>query len=292
MKKQTTPGPKMKKSFKQWCDENKRQDLLDRWDYEKNTLSPEEVSYASGKKIYFKCPKGVHESEPRKVCVITCGTQKNFYCNECNKIWNAQIDDLTGKQFGQLTVLELDKDRNKKSKQTYWKCKCSCGATVSVGASALKDGVQVTCGNRSIHWSGENAPNWKGGVTPENIALRNSDSYNEWRKAVFEKDGYKCLVCGCNKKLEAHHIYPFASYTNDRFRVKSGATLCYWHHSMYEDGSFHKEYGTHNNTPEQLEEYINRKRQALGITESFDIYKFMSSIEDDDMEIDDYGLDL
>ena len=94
------PGPRMKKSFEQWCNENERQDLLDRWDYEKNTLPPSEVSYASAKKIYFKCPKGIHDSESRKVYVITCGSQRNFYCKECNKIWNAQIDDLTGKQFG------------------------------------------------------------------------------------------------------------------------------------------------------------------------------------------------
>ena len=61
---------------------------------------------------------------------------------------------------------------------------------------------------------------------------------------------------------------------------------------MYVDGSFHKEYGTYNNTPEQLEEYINRKRQELGITESFNIYDYMSSIEDDNLEIDDTQLDL
>lgn len=43
---------------------------------------------------------------------------------------------------------------------------------------------------------------------------------------------------------------------------------------------------------EQLEEYINRKKQELGISEPFNIYDYMSSIYDDDMEIDDYGLDI
>lgn len=57
-------------------------------------------------------------------------------------------------------------------------------------------------------------------------------------------------------------------------------------------GLFHKEYGTHNNTTEQFEEYINRKRQELGIAGPFNIYDYMSSFDDDDMEIDDYGLDI
>ena len=282
----------MGKTFKQWCDENNRQDLLDRWDYDKTGFAPEDITHASAKPVYFKCPAGLHESEMRKVFVITSGAQNNFICKKCNKEWNRQLDDLTGRKFGELTVLKYDKERSKNSKQTYWICRCSCGVEKSIGAIALKSGSQITCGDRKIHWTGENATNWKGGVTDINKSIRASDDYYIWRNEVLKKDCCKCILCGDTKSLEVHHIYPFSISPHDRFNVNNGCVLCFSHHSSYAFGSFHNEYGTKNNTPEQFQEYVNMKRQELGITESFDIYKYMSSIYDDDMEIDDVGLDI
>ena len=61
----------LKYSFKQWCDDNNRQDLLDRWDYDATGFSPEDITFASAKPVYFKCPIGKHKSEKRKVYVIT-----------------------------------------------------------------------------------------------------------------------------------------------------------------------------------------------------------------------------
>lgn len=55
-----------------------------------------------------------------------------------------QIIDLTGKQYGEITVLELDTDLTAAKKRTYWKCKCSCGREKSIRADGLKR-IQ-TCG--------------------------------------------------------------------------------------------------------------------------------------------------
>ena len=145
----------------------------------------------------------------------------------------------------------------------------------------------MTCGDRKIHWTGENASNWRGGVTPINIAIRNSEEYDVWRENILKKDNYKCVICGTNHKLEAHHIYPFSSYIEKRFDLNCGITLCYDHHSMYAFDSFHKAYGTYDNTPEQLNEYINRKRTELGFTESFDIYKYMNCLSSADLPYPD-----
>lgn len=75
---------------------------------------------------------------------------------------------------------------------------------------------------------------WKGGITPENKLIRQSPQYKQWRTAVFERDNYTCQMCGArnNKgvghsiKLEADHIKPFSVYTNLRFDVSNGRTLC------------------------------------------------------------------
>lgn len=78
-------GRKNRYSFKQWCEDNNRQDLLDRWDYEKTGFAPEDITFASAKPVYFKCPKGIHESEKKRVNTITSGSQNNFVAKSAMK---------------------------------------------------------------------------------------------------------------------------------------------------------------------------------------------------------------
>ena len=78
---------KNSKSFEQWCIDNNRQDVLDRWDYELNDCKPSEISFgSSSKKYYFKCPKGIHKSELKNISSFTSGKQNNLNCNQCNMI--------------------------------------------------------------------------------------------------------------------------------------------------------------------------------------------------------------
>ena len=48
---------KKSKTFEQWCIENNRYDILLSWDYDLNDCSPDEVTYMSSKKCWFKCLK-------------------------------------------------------------------------------------------------------------------------------------------------------------------------------------------------------------------------------------------
>ena len=71
------------------------------------------------------------------------------------------------------------------------------------------------------HW------NYKGGITPENKVIRNSEKIKFWRHHVFERDNYTCQKC--NKKgglLNAHHIKEFAKFPELRTVVSNGLTLC------------------------------------------------------------------
>ncbi len=100
--------------------------------------------------------------------------------------------------------------------------------------------------------SGENHPNWKGGITPENLRIRKSVEFRLWREAVFARDSWtcqKCLVRGL--KLHPHHILNFTEYPELRFAIDNGITFCEEHHR-----EFHKRYGFRNNTKEQLKMYL------------------------------------
>lgn len=56
---------------------------------------------------------------------------------------------------------------------------------------------------------------------------RNIAGYSKWRKSVYERDNYTCQMCGCEgKKLNAHHIKPWAEFPEFRFSVDNGVTLC------------------------------------------------------------------
>ena len=279
-----------KKTFEDWCLENNRQDILDRWDYEKNELPPSEMPYRTKRKAYFKCPNGLHESEPKRLVNVTDKPTHELQCKECNNGKNRR-EDLTGQVFGDLTVLKFDEEKSKEKNMSYWVCKCSCGNIISALASKLKSGKKTACGGRYSH----NPRTEMNAYTqdPYEIKrLRRSGEYVRYRNAVIEKDNGKCVVCGSTQNIEVHHIYSFAIYVADRFDINCGICLCSNHHKNGVPGSFHTMYGMWNTTPEQLEEYVNMKRQELGINEYFDVYKYMNPYDADDMEIDDSMIDL
>lgn len=55
----------------------------------------------------------------------------------------SRINDLRGKRFGRLVVLEKAESRNGK---TYWKCHCDCGKEKEVYSFALTSGHTNSCG--------------------------------------------------------------------------------------------------------------------------------------------------
>jgi len=103
--------------------------------------------------------------------------------------------------------------------------------------------------------------NWKRTVTSETEKERKSWKASEWRKAVFERDNYTCQCCEDDRggNLQAHHVRNFSSNNALRFMPENGITLCRNCHDPSMAGSFHNIYGTRDNTPEQLTEYLEAR---------------------------------
>ena len=72
----------------------------------------------------------------------SCGCLHDEKAKEIGEI--SKID-LTGQQFGRLTVIKEDPTRDKKG-NVKWICKCDCGNIVSVRGDKLRNGHTRSCG--------------------------------------------------------------------------------------------------------------------------------------------------
>ncbi len=102
---------------------------------------------------------------------------------------------------------------------------------------------------------GEKNWNWKGEITPENIKIRNSDEYKQWRKEVFKRDNYTCHKCRVRGgKIQVHHIVNFPDVIKDEnklWNTDNGLTFCKKCHKK-----FHRRFGRKDNIPQQLFAFI------------------------------------
>ena len=96
--------------------------------------------------------------------------------------------DLTGKQFGKLTVLEYVAATADHS--AHWLCRCECGNECTVQSRVLREGLQKSCGcGRRRDLTGKRF----GKLT----AVERSDRYVE-TKSGGRKYLWKC-VCDCGE---------------------------------------------------------------------------------------------
>ena len=81
---------------------------------------------------------------------------------------------------------------------------------------------------RSGKNSGENHWNWQGGITEKPSRDVLYPGYKEWRRKVFQRDGFRCTLCRSGKSgtLQAHHVKPRATHKDLILDVTNGMTVC------------------------------------------------------------------
>lgn len=133
------------------------------------------------------------------------------------------------------------------------------------------------------HYSGENHPNWKGGVSPLQSFLR--DKIKGWKIDSFKNYNWICVFTGIKSQQNIiHHLYSFSNivyevlsklnyplyevineYTEEE--LKQITDKCLELHYEYGLGVclskvihdlFHKYYRKGNNTPQQFQEFTQR----------------------------------
>ena len=248
------------KSFYDWCVENNRQDVLDRWDYELNNCSPKDISYGSKISKWFKCLKHTeHKSELKNINCFTNGEISSIECNQCNSIGQYIIDN-----YGQEFLWKVWSDKNNISpfdisfgshKKVWWNCLDN-----KHGDYTRECCVSIICKFRCPKCyeplKGENHPNWNKDISQEEREKgRLIQGYSDFINNVYERDNYTCQVCSKHGgDLQVHHLNGYNWCKEGRTDTNNGVTLCKKCHK-----EFHDLYGRGNNTKEQFEEFLKEK---------------------------------
>lgn len=92
-----------------------------------------------GRQGVFKCP----DCENNFTCYLGNAITKTIVrCSSCLK--NIKTENLVGKVFGKLTVLEKGSGDSKG--KTTWICQCDCGNKTEIAAESIKRRLTKSCG--------------------------------------------------------------------------------------------------------------------------------------------------
>jgi 5-methylcytosine-specific restriction endonuclease McrA len=192
--------------------------------------------------------------------------------------------DETGNTYGDFVVTYRAKVIG--AREAMWECECSgCGDTIVAKGSHLRSGsntrchecirlayTEVTCNHCNTQFdkrdcdvskypthycSSECFQSWM--KLHKSRPYRSQESRDreklkrrKWSFNVFQGDSFKCLKCGIDSDLNGHHIYSFRDYTDLRFNISNGVTMCSSCHT-----DFHKTYGYTDFLPENTWEYLD-----------------------------------
>lgn len=146
-----------------------------------------------------------------------------------------KINNLQGKVFGRLTVIEKSYEK----KRTSWLCKCICGNEITVATDKLNSQWTRSCGCLRLEKSKERIdalnsiqkkekhPRWCGDLRSENKRERFTEDIKQWKKKALLKANFTCNKCGnIGGKLHVHHIFSFSKHPELRTEETNSAVLC------------------------------------------------------------------
>lgn len=124
--------------------------------YQISDLTGQRFTYLT---VLYRAKDYVSPSGSKKLqwhCRCDCGKEldvigdnlKRGMTRSCGCMFR-NLDDLTGMQFGHLTVLYRIEDKVLPGGQhcTRWHCRCDCGKECDVLATNMKSGLTKSCGN-------------------------------------------------------------------------------------------------------------------------------------------------
>lgn len=124
-------------------------------------------------------------------------------CLQRERTSQSNSNDLTGKVFGRLKVVErAEKDPQIKDRHIQWLCKCECGTEIKVASNNLTSGHTQSCGclqreRSSLLHQKDLADKKYGLLTAKTVAYKDSRGNNYWN--------CEC-ECGNIGQVRANHL--------------------------------------------------------------------------------------
>ena len=191
-------------------------------------------------------------------CQCDCGKEittstKSLISGNTQSCGCLRIRDLSKQRFGKLVVTERTVERTNES--VVWLCLCDCGKYAKVSSNNLTMGNTKSCGC-SQHPRGAENHRYNPNLTDEERVNGRGNDHRVWSHRILSRDNYTCKICGKSPSgnLNAHHLNGWNKFTEQRFDLENGVTLCTDCHN-----EFHDLFGRGNNTHEQFIEYSLKK---------------------------------
>ncbi|WFD09041.1 hypothetical protein [Tepidibacter hydrothermalis] len=209
-------------------------------------------------------------------------TNKQYQCPECgekNRVAKKTFSYAEVKQYIESFGYELLSENYLVSSEKL-KIKCPKGHTLNMTYNGFRKGSRCrTCYYESRR--GENAYNWKGGISSITEYLRYK--IKEWKNRSKKESNYKCVITGTKFDV-IHHLYSFNKIVQEVFEITnievyetigdySKEELQILENKLIElhkkyplgvclngkiHGLFHSIYGRGDNKPEEFEEFKKR----------------------------------
>jgi len=129
-------------------------------------------------------------------------------------------------------------------------CECKCGGKIAIQERDIAS--KENCG--FCHLRKAKPLKNEGKVFNSRKEEMWTYEYKAWRKKIYKRDKYKCVVCGSTHKLNAHHMNGWTWAVNERYDRDNGITLCAIHHDEY-----HNIYGKGKNNKAEFIYYLQGK---------------------------------
>lgn len=131
-------------------------------------------------------------------------------CKRCayDKRNNRLYEDIIGKRYNRLIVLERDYSYKTKSRNSYWKCLCDCGNITIASRKSLLSGDCQSCGCYHCDLSRQlKKKDLKGNRYGELTVLEEDTSYRIINNISDPRIYWKCQCsCGNVKTFSSHQL--------------------------------------------------------------------------------------
>jgi len=207
--------------------------------------------------VCFRCNKEFDRATSaigkRVFCSLACRKEPlDRICEGCGKEYKAAISHRKTSRFCSKSCAKSGERHHFYGKEgpTKGQAPWIKGLTKETDARVATMGKRVSETHKRQFVEGIRSnkgtrnPNWKPQEkrkTILNVSIRQTEKYAQWRLAVFQRDGFKCVQCGSTSKaINADHIKKFAFILKENaissiemalaceelWEVSNGRTLC------------------------------------------------------------------